>query len=139
MANDDRISFLVLEAQRRIFRLAERNHGLKLKTISLDSGIPYNSVRGYASGETVMAIPAMLKLVGVIPDDLLSHLVEPVGKQLVDSEGDDGDHDTLASNCVQFIGTHGRARHPNSPAGVDIADCEEKALRAGRAKLRRIA
>ena len=139
MALDDRISLLVLEAQKRIFRLAERNHGLRLKTISLDSGIPYNSIRGYAAGETVMAIPALLKLVGVVPDELLSNLLEPVGKCIADSDGDDGDHDTLASNCIDFAAKSARSRHPDSPAGVDIADCEDRELRAARANLRRIA
>jgi hypothetical protein len=139
MAHDCRISFLVLEAQKRIFRLAERDHGLRLKTISMDSGIPYNSVRGYASGETVMAVPAMLKLVGVIPDDLLSHMLDPVGRHIAENETDDGDHDTLASNCIDFASSHARARHPLSPKGVEIADCEDKELRASRAKLRRIA
>jgi hypothetical protein len=139
MAHDCRISFLVLEAQKRIFRLAERNHGLRLKTISLDSGIPYNSVRGYAAGDTIMPVPALLKLVTVIPDYLLSHLLDPVGKCLADSEGDDGDHDSLATNCIDFTAAHAAARHPNSPKGVDIAPCEDKDLRAKRATLRRIA
>lgn len=136
MAHDDRISFLVLEAQKRIFRLAERNHGLKLKAIGMDSGIPYNTVRNYANGEGVMPVPALLKLVGVIPDYLLSYLLDPVGKQIVDSEGEEGDHDSLNANCIDFASAHARARHPESPEGVNIAPCEDRELRAKRAKLR---
>lgn len=136
MAHDDRISLLVREAQKRIFRLAERDQGLSLKAIHLDSGIPYNSIRGYASGETIMAIPAMLKLVGVIPDELLSQLLEPVSKCIADTGTDDGDHDTLASNCIDFASRTARARHPDSPGGVEIVPSEDKELRQTRRQLR---
>lgn len=138
MANDDRISFLVLEAQRRIFRLAERDHGLHLKAISLDSGIPYNTIRSYAGNngaQSVMSVPSMLKLVGVIPDALLSHLLDPVGRHIAENTSDDGDHDTLASNCIDFVGKHSRARHPDSPGGVEIVDCEDQELRQARRKI----
>lgn len=137
MATDDRISLLVREAQRRIFRLAERDHGLTFKAVSLDSGIAYNSIRGYASGETIMSIPTMLRLVGVIPDSLLSHLLDPVGRHLAENETDDGDHDSLATNCIDFAARHAQARHPQSPAGVEIAPCEDDDLRAARTQLRR--
>lgn len=136
MAHDDRITLLVLEAQQRIFRLSERDHGLSIKAISLDSGIPYNTLRSYASGAAVMAIPAMLKLVGIIPDALLSHLTDPVGKHLASNSTDDGDHDTLASNCIDFAAKASRARHPQSPGGVEIVDSEDKELRDCRQQLR---
>lgn len=137
MAHDDRITFLVLEAQKRIFRLAERDHDLSLKALSLDSGMPYNTIRNYAGGNAVMPVPALLKLVGVIPDDLLSQLLDPVGRHLAENDTDDGDHDTLASNCIDFAAKVNKARHPQSPAGVDIAPCEEKELRQTRQTLRR--
>jgi hypothetical protein len=133
---NDRITWLVLEAQQRIFRLAERDHGLSLKAVSLDSGIPYNTVRSYAGGHAVMPVPAMLKLIGVVPDTLLSHLLDPVQRCIVPAQPDDGDHDTLASNCIDFASEHARARHPNSPAGVEIAPCEDSTLRAKRTQLR---
>jgi hypothetical protein len=136
MAHDDRISFLVLEAQRRIFRLAERDHGLCLKAVSMDSGIPYNSIRGYAAGQTVLPVPALLKLIGVIPDALLSHLFAPVSRHLSEDVPDDGDHDTLASNCIDFASKHARARHPQSPGGVEIVPVEDTELRATRRELR---
>lgn len=136
MATDDRITFLVLEAQQRIFRLAERDHGLSLKALSLDSGMPYNTIRSYAGGASVMPVPALLKLVGVIPDELLSQMLEPVRRHLAENDSDDGDHDTLASNCIEFVGKHSRARHPASPAGTDIAPCEDKDLRETRQQLR---
>ncbi len=136
MAHDDRIQGLVLNAQSRVFRLAERDYGLTFKALSLESGIPYNSIRNYAHGETVMSLTALLKLAGVIPDVLLSQLFDPVGKVLVDAEPDDGDHDTVAECCDNVAQLVRRARHPASPAGVEIADCEDRTIRAARAQLR---
>jgi hypothetical protein len=81
----DRLAQKVLEAQERAFRLAFRDYGLTLAQISRDSNIGYNSIRAYAGNngeQQMMPVSALLKLVGVIPDDLLSHLLEPVGKQI---------------------------------------------------------
>lgn len=141
MAHDDRISFLVLEAQKRIFRLAERNHGLRLKTISLDSGIPYNSIRGYSSGETVMALPALLKLVDVIPDELLSQLLEPVQRCLMPTDiPGDPDLDALGEDADAVATEVRRSRKPDSLDGTNIHPIERQAIIAkagkftGRAK-----
>jgi hypothetical protein len=135
MASDDRISFLVLEAQKRIFRLAERNHGLKLKTISLDSGIPYNSIRGYAAGETVLPVPAMLKLVDVVPDELLSQLLEPVQRCLMPTDnGGDHDLDALGEDADAVATEVRRARRPDSPGGTNIHPIERSAIIAKASK-----
>lgn len=139
MAHDDRISLLTLKAQERMFRLAERNHGLALKTISLDSGIPYNTIRSYAANngaQVMMPVSAVNKLTGVIPDYLLSHLFEPSSHHIAENVEDDGDHDTLASNCIDFASKHARARHPQSPGGVEIVPSEDVELRATRQQLR---
>jgi hypothetical protein len=137
MAHSDRISALTLAAQERIFRLAARDYGLSLKTISLESGIPYNTIRAYAAhnGEqAMMPIAALLKLVGVLPDELLSHLLEPVGR-IIDRPSEDGDHDATVQNCIDFVTRKQRAHHPESPAGVEIADCEDQDLRKSKARL----
>ncbi len=132
--NSCRLSGLVLEAQKRVFRLAERDHGLTYKAISLDSGLAYNTVRNYAHGEAMMSVISLLKLVGVIPDYLLSHLLAPVERQVVTSQTE-MDHDELGANCIRFGGKLQQARSPNSPEGVDIAPCEDAELRACAAQL----
>lgn len=84
----DRLAQKVLEAQERAFRLAARDYGLSLAQISRDSNICYDSVRAYAGNkgeQQMMPVSAFLKLVGVIPDNLLSQLLEPVGKQIADA------------------------------------------------------
>jgi hypothetical protein len=47
MAHDCTISQQTKATQERIFRIALRD-GLTLKAISLDSGIPYSTIRSYA-------------------------------------------------------------------------------------------
>lgn len=136
MASDDRISLLVREAQKRIFRLAERDHGLSFKALSLDSGIPYNSIRGYASGETIMAIPALLKLVGVIPDELLSQLLDPVKRCIVRTdEGDEPDYDAIGQGALELAGEVQKSRRPDSPGGTNIVPIEKEAINSKRAQL----
>lgn len=131
MARDNMISQTVLAAQHRMFRLAERDHALTLKAISMDADIPYNTIRSYSdvNGGTIMPLDAFAKLVGVIPDYLLSHAFDSVGRALVPSSPD-VDHDALAAECLAFVSEYGRARHPKSPGGVDIVPIEAAALSA---------
>ena len=84
MASEGNIPHCTKSTQERIFRIAQRE-GLTLKAISLDSGIPYSTLRSYAgnNGETAeMPVSALYKLVGVIPDELLSLLL-PEGRSIV--------------------------------------------------------
>lgn len=122
--------------QERIFRIVTRD-GLTLKAISLDSGIPYNTIRSYAgnNGETTeMPVSALCKLVGVIPDELLSLLL-PVGRQIVRAP-DSLDHDALAEHLRSWLAEKDRAHHPDSPGGREIAPCEDASLCAGLAVVR---
>lgn len=112
--------------QERIFRLAQRDHGLTLKAISLDSGIGYTTIQSYANGGSVMSIASLFALVGVIPDELLSLLL-PEGRVIVQAP-DALDHDDIERACRDFLTAKGEAHHPESPAGRDIADCEREAL-----------
>lgn len=136
MAHDDRISLLTLEAQKRVFRLAERNHGLHLKTIHLDSGIPYNTIRSYAAGEAMMPVSALNKLCDVIPDELLSQLTGPGKRCLVPTEeGDEPDYDAIGQGALELAGEVQRSRRPDSPGGSNIVPIEKDAIKAKLAPL----
>ena len=116
----------VKATQQRIFRLAERDHGLTRKAISLDSGINYDSVCNYAKGETEMSVSALVSMVGVIPDELLSLLL-PEGRVIV--RAPDGlNHDQIEEAARDYLAEKGRAHHPDSPAGREISDCEQALL-----------
>ena len=129
----------ILNAQARIFRLAERDHGLTLKAISLDSGIPYNTLRtykGHNGAQAMMPVSALCRLVGVIPDELLSHMFDPVNRQIVHDD-DDGCLDRLGDDADSVATEVRRARSPNSPGGTDIVDIEEARIRAKALRLAR--
>jgi hypothetical protein len=127
----------ILSAQSRIFRLAERDCGLCLKAISLDSNIPYETLRSYAGhkgAQAMMPVSALCKLVGIIPDELLSHIFEPVGR-IIDRPSDESDHDYTVANCIDFVARKQKAHTPDSPGGVEIVDVEDKDLRVAKARL----
>src|SRR5438045_1964067 len=95
MSHDDNILLRQKASQERVFRLAQRDHGLTLKAISLDSGLGYTTVQSYAKGEAVMSIASLFRLVGVIPNELLSLLL-PEGQVIVAVPANI-DHDQLSA------------------------------------------
>lgn len=137
MARNCDIETIIRKNQEVIFRVAKSDHGLSLKTISADSGIPYSTLRSYAgnNGSTaMMPLDAQYALVGVIPDYLLSLLL-PEGRSIV-SVPDDIDHDALATLCRDYLATKDAAHGPSSPSGRDISGCEDDRLREKAAALR---
>ena len=123
----------VLRLQKRMFRIARRDPSLTLKAISMDSGIPYNNLRGYANGDHEMPISAFRKLTGVISDELLSIML-PEGRQIVEAP-DDIDHDALADWADDYCKTKMAAHRADSPGGVAIVECEKDALDGKAARL----
>jgi hypothetical protein len=127
------------DRQRRVFRIAcdPARYGLTLKLIAIDAGLGYDSVRHYASGETVMPMTAFVALVGVIPDELLSLLL-PDGRLLIRApEG--MDHDDFSKCCLDYTAAKEAAHHPESEAGREIGPGEDETLRGKAAKLRLVA
>lgn len=130
MADESKISHCTKETQERIFRLALRE-GLTLKAISLDSGIPYSTLRSYAgnNGETAeMPVSALRKLAGIVPDELLSLLL-PDGRAIVQVP-DEIDHDEIADAFAGYLKAKNDFHHPESEAGRDIGPNERAALDA---------
>ena len=109
--------------QLAMFRLAERDHGLSLKILSLESGIPFGTLRSYAQG-TAMPVTALVKLSKVIPNELTSLMLDPGGKVLADAEPEETDIDDLARAAVDILSRYVSARHPDSPGGIRIVHNE---------------
>lgn len=135
----DRLALLTLEAQRRIFRLCERDYGYTLKSISLDSGINYDTLRSYARREdtAMMPITALLKLCDVVPDHLLSHLMDPVGRHIASNEATDGDLDELGREAAGFTNEYVNAKSDGKITPIEQQRLKSRAERvaaaAGRA------
>ena len=128
------ITQAVEAGQLAMFRLAERNHGLSLKILSLESGIPHGPLRSYAQG-TAMPVSALVKLSGVIPNELISLMLDPGGKVLADAEQDETDIDDLARAAVDILQRYVSARHPDGPGGIRIVHSEVSDIKMAAAGL----
>lgn len=129
----DRLREITLETQRDIFRLAERDHGLSRKAVSIKSGIEYDALGTYWRGEHAMPITALLRLCDVIPDYLLSRLLDPVGRQILVKEGEDGDMDELGREAAGFVAEYVEAKSDGKITPLEHARLKDRASRLGDA------
>ena len=94
MSLDNRITCQMHDRQIRLGRIMSKNN-VTLKAVSIDSGIPYNTLRSYFPGErelfpAIMPITALVQLFGVLPDEWLSLLTEPEGRCFSKTSDDEG-------------------------------------------------
>lgn len=132
MAHDCAITHELREAQKNVFRVAmdPRRHGLTMKAIEAFSGLPYETLRTYASGNAIMPLSALCKLCGVLPTELLSVLL-PGEFRIVETHPDIN-HASLAAKASDFTMSYVAARDPGSECGSDIGPGEAADL-AGKA------
>jgi hypothetical protein len=124
---------IVRERQKAIRRQIDKR-GLAIKAIHLDGEWENSStVLSYFPGReevepAVMSTAALYRLFKALPVDLLAMML-PEGFTIVRvPEGID--HDEIAEAVRDYLTAKDRAHHPDSPAGRDIADCEDDDLRA---------
>lgn len=119
-------------AQISVFEQAAER-GITAKVIHYDTGGPgvglSLSILGqYARGESAMGGPTLVRLIGIVPDDLLSMLL-PDGHQIIKvPEGID--LDGLADSFAEFLATKNAFHHPESEAGRDLGPTEHATLTA---------
>lgn len=128
------ISQAVEAGQLAMFRLAERDHGLTLKILSLDTGIPFGTLRSYSQG-TAMPVSALVKLSRAIPNELTSLMLDPGGKVLADAEPEESDLDDLARAAIDVLQKYVAARHPESDGGIRIVHSEKADIKLAAAGL----
>lgn len=135
MSNDCEITTQLRQAQADMFRVAmdPRRYGKSMKSIAALSGIPYETLRTYASGAATMPITALVKLCGVLPADLLSVLL-PGEFRIVEARTE-LDHADLAAKAGDYAMTYMAARDPNSECGTEIGPREAAALSSKAASL----
>lgn len=139
MAHDCDISHAVKLAQETMFRVAAKN-GQSLKAISMDSKIPYSTLRTYAGNNgptSEMPISALRKLTGVLSDELLSLLMVE-GVQLLHAP-DCIDHDALCEIAEDYVKTKMAAHRADSPAGPAICPESEQPVLDGKAARLKVA
>lgn len=123
---------IVRERQLVIRREMDRR-GISLKAVSLDSGIPYQTVISYFPGERDKqpatiggAAIYLLCETSAIPMDLLSLLL-PDGFMVVRAP-EEIDHDTLCALAADYVSAKNDAHHPESEAGREIGPGEDASL-----------
>lgn len=129
----DRLTTLTLGRQQSMFRLAERDHGLTRKMVSVDSGIHYDTLGTYWRGEAVMPFTAFLKLVDVVPDYLLSRMLASVNRHLAPNEEGNGDLDALGREAASFTAEYVDAKSEGNVTPIERARLKEHAERLGAA------
>src|SRR3546814_7540771 len=103
--------------------LAQRKHGITRQVLNLETGIAISTLRSYEEG-TSMPVSALVKMARVIPNELLSLMLDVGGKVIADAEPDETDLDDLARAAVDVLQKYVAARHPESPGGVRIVHSE---------------
>jgi len=128
------IAQAVEAGQLAMFRLAERDHGLTLKILALETGIPHGTLRSYAQG-TAMPVSALVKLTRAIPNELTSLMLDPGGKAVSDADAEETDLDDAAIAALEYALRWAKSRHPDSPSGVKIDHTEKPGLHLAAAGL----
>lgn len=123
-------------AQAEMFRRAEAEHGLSIAAIAARSPLSASTMKGWRTGAAMPAWALGALSTAGVPDDLLSLVFAPFGGHYGTNAPDDGDLDALAEDAGEFSHEYARARHPNSPGGVQIVPQERGVLipLAGRLK-----
>lgn len=128
----------IIRQRQLVMRREMDRRGIALKAVSFDSGMPYATLLSYFPAEgsrdpAVMPVSALYCLVGALPDDILSLLL-PDGRLIVCAP-ESIDHDEIADACRDYLRTKDHAHRPDSPAGRDIAECEDNVLRGKFARV----
>lgn len=130
MSDKCKISILTIEAQARMFRLAQRDYGLTRKVLSLETGISYSTLKSWESG-TEMPISGFVRLARVIPNELTSLLLDCAGKHVVDDAGDDASIDELAVETGRFAADYIEANIDGNVTPIEREKLKDRARRIG--------
>lgn len=141
MNRDCAITAALKRRQITMFQQAA-DRGITAKVIHYDTGgendgIGLSTLGQWSRGESAMGLPMLIRMIGIIPDDLLSLLL-PDGRLIVRTP-DDIDHDEVEQAARDFLAAKAAAHRQDSPAGRDIADCEDTTLRTKAAILKAVA
>lgn len=92
-----------IDAQREVFRLAEKEEGLTLAAIAARSPLKLGTLKGWRDGAAMPAWALGALGAAGVPDHLLSLLIAPFGKHVGSDESDDGDLDVLGREGAHFL------------------------------------
>lgn len=123
-------------AQERMFRLAERDHDLPLRTLAAESGIPLRTLQNWKGGAVMPAWALGALGQAGVPDYLTSLVLNPFEKHVGTNGAEEGSFHQAAREASGYQDEYLEATSPDSEAGPDLSPREkarlaEKAARAG--------
>lgn len=117
-----------IDAQREMFRLAEKEEGLSLTVIAARSPLKHGTLKGWRDGAAMPAWALGALAAAGVPDHLLSLLLAPFAKHIGSDETGDGDLDALGREGAHFL-----AEKADAEADGVVTHIERSKLK-GRAK-----
>jgi hypothetical protein len=128
MCNNAGLARNSVEAQERLFRLAERDYGLSIKALHLETRIPRTTLEGWKKGATMpaWALGALGK--AGVPDYLLSLVLHPFRRHVGTDTNGDGALDELVRETAGFTNDYLQATDPKSPGGRNVIPMEHAKL-----------
>ena len=128
MHADDPEWQIAVRAQQRMFRLAERDHGLNRQTLHAETKIPLSTLKSWAN-DTIIPLTGLRKLLRVIPDDLTTLLLTGTDKHFGSDETGDGDVDALGCEAAGFVSEYVEAKRDGRVTPIERARLGERAAR----------
>ena len=143
MCFDSRDAQHSVQAQERMFRLAERDHDLSLRTLAAESGIPLRTLQNWKAGAVMPAWALFALGRAGVPDYLASLIASPFSKVVGTDLIEEGSYHEAAKESQAFGSEYLECTAPESEMGPELSPREkarlgETASRAG-GKLRAVA
>lgn len=118
-----------VEAQREMFRLAQKELGLSIPVIAKRSPLSESTLKGWRDGAAMPAWALGALGNAGLPDHLLSLVTEPFGKHIGTDGTDDGDLDALGRESAGYIAEKLEAEADGVVTHIERSKLKERAHR----------
>lgn len=118
-----------IEAQRELFRLAEKECGLSIAVIAKRSPLKTGTLKGWRDGAAMPAWAIGALGTAGVPDHLLSLVLDPFGKHVRNNETDDGDLETLGREGAHYLADKADAEADGVVTPIEKSKLKERARR----------
>jgi hypothetical protein len=115
-------------AQERMFRLAERDHDLPLRTLAAESGIPLRTLQNWKAGAVMPAWALFALGEAGVPDYLTSLVGNPFAKHIGTNGAEEGTYHKAAVDASGYQAEFLECTSPESEAGPDLSPREKARL-----------
>ena len=118
-----------VEAQREMFRLAQKELGLSIPVIAKRSPLCESTLKGWRDGAAMPAWALGALGDAGVPDHLLSLVMEPFGRHIGTDETGDGDLDALGRESAHYLADKTDAEADGVVTHIERAKLKEAARR----------